>query len=292
MKKLALLVLSIVFTTVAFSQKADTSFWDLGGITSATFSQTSFKYWSAGGNNAVSLNALLNAHANYKKDKIAWQNSVILGYGTQKSMGLPFRKTDDKINISSNFGIKARKNLYYTALLGFNSQFSDGYEYLDNGDSNKVSAFLAPGYLIYSLGMNYIPSKEFSLYASFLSGKTTFVLDKELSAVGAFGVDSGKSTRYEFGAYLKMNMNKKLNDNLTLNTKLTLFSNYLHNPKNIDVDFNLLASYKISKFITLNFQAEAVYDDDILILVDPDTGRKGKRLQIMEIVGVGLAYNF
>lgn len=292
MKKLTLLVLSITIYLASFAQKADTSYWDIGGIASATLAQTSFKYWSAGGNNSIAANTLFNAHANYKKDKTAWQNSINLGYGTQKVMGLPFRKTDDKIDISSNFGIKAKNNFYYTALLGLNSQFTDGYEYLKTGDSNKVSNFFAPAYLVYSLGINYIPSKEFSIYSSILTGKTTFVFDDELSAIAAFGVDTGKNIRYEFGAYIKMNMVKKLTDNFTLNSKLVLFSNYLNNPLNIDVDLNILASYKITKFISVNFQAQAIYDDDILILVDENTGRKGKRLQIKEIVGIGLSYNF
>lgn len=292
MKKLLLLSISLTFIIVSFGQNSDTSFWDIGGITSASFSQTNFKYWAAGGNNSIAINGLFNAHANYKKNILAWQNSLESGYGTQKSMGLPFRKNDDRINISSNIGIKAKNNLYYTALLGFNSQFSNGFEYLENGDSNLVSGFMSPGYLVYSLGLNYIPSKEFSLYFSLLTAKTTFVFNDSLSAIGAFGVDSGKTIRNEFGAYLKMEMNKKLTDEFTLNTKLTLYSNYLKNPQNIDVGIDILASYKIAKFFTLNFQAQAIYDDDILILIDPSTGQKGKRLQLKEIIGVGFAYNF
>lgn len=292
MKKLLLLSISLTLMLTSFGQNSDTSFWDLGGITSASFSQTNFKYWAAGGNNSMAINGLLNAHANYKKDKLSWQNSVDFGYGTQKSMGLPFRKNDDKINISSNIGIKAKNNLYYTALVNFNSQFTDGYEYLDGGDSNLVSGFMSPGYLVYSLGLNYIPSKTFSLYLSAITAKTTFVSNDALSAIGAFGVDSGKTIRNEFGAYLKMVMNKKLTDDFTLNTQLTLFSNYLKSPQNIDVGIDVLASYKIAKFLSLNFQAQAIYDDDILILIDPSTSQKGKRLQLKEIIGVGFAYNF
>jgi len=292
MKKIILTAIILSIIHISYSQKADTSYWDLGGITNATFSQTSFKYWSAGGNNSIALNAILNAHANYKKNKTAWQNSIDLGYGAQKSMELPFRKTNDKINISSNFGIKMKNNIYFTTLLDFTTQFTYGYDYLENGDSNKVSNFMAPGYLVYSVGINYIPSKKFSIYSSFLTGKSTFVFDDDLSAIGAFGVDTGKTIRYEFGAYIKMNLAKKLTDNLTINSKLALFSNYMKNPQNIDVNLDILASYKITKFITFNFQAQAIYDDDILILVDPDTGIKGKRLQLKEIIGIGFSYNF
>ncbi len=270
----------------------DTSYWDLGGITSLTFSQTSFKYWSAGGENSTVINGLFNVHANYKRDNQSWQNSLNLGYGTQKNQNLPFRKTDDKIDFSSKYGYKAFNKFYYSGLINFKSQFTKGFEYLDNGDSNLTSNFLAPGYLLYSIGIDYLPSDEFSIYTSPLTGKTTFVMDDSLSAMGAFGVDTGKTVRYEFGAYIKMEMNKKITDNFTINTKVGLFSNYLHNPQNIDVNFDLLASYKLAKFFTINFQLQTIYDDDILILVDPATGRQGKRLQIKDVIGIGFAYNF
>lgn len=287
---LTVLVLGIFVNAVA--QKADTSYWDLGAVVNTTYSQTLFKYWAAGGSNSVSILGLFDGHANYKKDKINFQNSLSLGYGTQKVMNLPFRKSDDKIDLSSNFGLKATNNLYYTALLGFKSQFTDGFEYLDNGDSNKISGLFSPAYLIYSVGMNYTPSKDFAVYASFLTGRTTFVMDTALSKIGAFGVDPGKTIRYELGAYLKFVMNKKITDNFLINTKLTLFSNYLKNPQNIDVDWELLASYKIWKALSINYQIHALYDDDILVLVNPKTGYKGRRLQMKQIFGIGLTYTF
>jgi len=293
MKKLCLVLLfSVIYVLNLFAQNPDTSYWDKGAVINGTYSQTLFNYWAAGGNNAMALSGLFDGHANYKKDKINFQNSLSFGYGMQKVMDLPFRKTDDKIDLSSNFGLKATDKLYYTALLSFKTQFTDGYEYLDNGDSNRISSLFAPAYLIYSLGMNYVPNKQFGIYASFLTGKTTFVLDTALSNLGAFGVTPGNALRYEFGAYLKFVMNKKITDNFIINSKLTLFSNYLKNPQNIDVDFELLASYKIWKSLSINYQMQALYDDDILILVDPKTGYKGRRLQLKQIFGVGLTYSF
>ena len=113
----------------------------------------------------------------------------------------------------------------------------------------------------------------------------TFVMDEDLSAIGAFGVDTGKIARYEFGAYVKIEMNKKITDNLNISSKVGLFSNYLKNPQNIDVNFDLLASMNVTKYITVTFQTQMVYDDDILILIDQTTGQKGKRLQIKELFG-------
>ncbi len=292
MKKNVLFVLLVFFTTSLFAQKPDTSAWDVGGITSFALSQTQYKYWSAGGDNAMAYNGLFNVHANYKKGSLSWTNSLDLGYGMQKMKGFPFRKTDDKIDFASKFGYKAANHWYYSALINFKSQFAKGYEYLDSGDSNKVSNFMAPGYLIYSVGMDYLPGKALSVYMSPVTGKTTFVMDKALSDIGAFGVDTGKSIRYEFGAYVKAEFNKSFFDSFTLNAKLGLFTNYLKDPQNIDVNFDLLAAYKLTKFLSLTFSTQLIYDHDVLILVDPKTGVQGRRLQIKEMFGIGLSYNF
>ena len=95
-------------------ENKDTSYWDLGGVTSLTFSQTTFKYWAAGGDNSTAINGLFNVHANYKKDNQSWQNTLDLGYGTQKNRDLPFRKTDDKIDFASKYGYKAFNKFYYS----------------------------------------------------------------------------------------------------------------------------------------------------------------------------------
>lgn len=292
MKKLAFFIAGLLIFINLNAQNPDTSYWEVGGISNIAFNQTSFKYWSAGGNNSVAVNGVFGFHANYAKDKVSWKNTLDLGYGTQKSMGLPFRKTDDKIDFASKFGYKAANKFYYTGLLNFNTQMTKGFEYLDNGDSNLVSTFLAPAYVLYSAGIDYLPNSEFSIYTSPLTAKTTLVMDPDLSAEGAFGVDSGKTVRNEFGAYIKIEMAKKITDDLTINSKVGLFSNYLHNPQNIDVNFDLLASLKVTKFISVTFSTQMIYDDDILILVDPLTGRKGKRLQIKEIFGLGVSYTF
>ena len=292
MKKIFFFAVTLLSVCFVFGQTPDTSYWNIGGVTSFTFSQTQFKYWSAGGNNSTAINGLFNVHANYLKDKISWKNTLDVGYGTQKTMGFPFRKTDDKIDFASKFGYKAINKFYYTGLVNFTTQFTDGYEYLDNGDSNLVSGFMAPAYLLYSVGIDYLPNEEFSIYTSPFTGKTTFVMDELLSNNGAFGVDTGKTIRNEFGAYIKVEMNKKITENFMISSKLGLFSNYLKDPQNIDVNFDLLASYKLTKFFTINLTNQMIYDHDIFILVDHDTGYKGRRLQIKQLVGIGFSYNF
>ncbi len=294
MKRLVFILSVIIFSSAnVFAQdgKDTTRHWDIGSITSFTINQTMLSHWAAGGQNSLAINGMSKIHANYKKGKALWSNSLDLGYGLLKQQDKPMRKTDDRIEFNSQYGFKAFENFYYTVLFNFKSQFTPGYQYTDN-DSVKISNFLAPGYLVFSGGMNYEPNKHLGIYASFISGKVTLVMDPDLSAIGAFGVDSGKTVRYELGAYLKFNFSKEIIKNVTLNAKVDLFSNYLKNPQNVDVNADVFVAYKATKYLTINARIQSIYDDDIKILLDEQTGRRGPRLQTMEILGLGLTFKF
>ena len=171
-------------------------------------------------------------------------------------------------------------------------QYYDGFDYPENAEPYLISGFLAPAYLLYSAGIDVIPSPFWAVYTSPLTGKTTIVSHDSLSNQNVFGVDSGQVMRHEFGAYVKFEFNKEVWENVTINTKLDLFSNYLENPQNIDMNFNMLIAMKVNKYLTVNVSTEFIYDHDIKILTDFETGHKGPRLQVKELLGVGLAFNF
>ena len=294
MKQLVLtFFIFVVSLTSAFSQtNPDTTYWDIGGVVSMTASNTYLKYWSAGGENSLGINSLLNIHANYLKDKISWQNTFDAAYGTQRIGKQDYRKTDDKIDFSSKFGLKTINKFYFTTLYSFKTQFNKGWEYNDNNERALISDFLAPGYMLYSVGIDYLPNEHFSIYTSPLTGKTTIVNLDSLANLSAFGVDSAQNFRHELGAYIKFEFNKEVFKNVTFTSKLDFFSNYKVNPQNIDINFDLLVAMKVNKFLTVNISTQLIYDDDIKILIDPDTGHKGPRLQVKEVLGVGLMFNF
>ncbi len=295
MKKL-LYVFVVIILTAGVSQAQETTkdtakAWDLGSISSLTINQTLLSHWVAGGQNSLSINAFSHMHANYSKNNLKWQNTLDLAYGMLKQQDLPMRKTDDKIELNSQLGLKAFDSFYYTLLFNFKTQFTVGYKYTET-DSTKISNFMSPGYLVFSAGMDYKPSKYFGLYASLVSGKVTIVTDPDLSAIGAYGVDTGKTVRYELGAYAKISFNKEIIKNVTLITNINLFSNYLKNPQNIDVNADVFVAYKATKYLTFNIKTNFIYDDDIKILIDQQTGKTGPRLQTMEIFGLGLTFKF
>ncbi|MBN1158393.1 MAG: DUF3078 domain-containing protein [Bacteroidales bacterium] len=269
--------------------------WKKGGTINISTSQTSLTNWAAGGQSSVSVNGLLSVYSDYQKNKALWENTLDLGYGNMRqSKKTGWRKTDDKIDFTSKIGFRATENLYYAALLNFKTQMASGYNYPD--DSTVISKFLAPGYLLGGLGIDYKPSEYFAAFIAPLTLKTTFVNDKDLSDAGAFGVEPGKKTYGEFGGYMRFSLKKAVMENIMLQTKLDLFSNYLNKPQNIDVNWETLLSMKVNKYISASLSTHLIYDDDIDIAVDKnDDGiidETGPRLQFKEVLAVGLSIIF
>jgi Protein of unknown function (DUF3078). len=268
--------------------------WKKGGVVMINFSQTSLSNWSSGGENSLSGNGLLKVFANYKKGVLSWDNNIDLGYGLMRQ-GAQSRKTDDKIDLSTKLGKELSKSWYLAGLLNFKTQFRPGYNYPN--DSVKISGFLAPAYLVAAVGMDYRPKNFLSVFISPLSGRMTIVNDQKLADAGAFGVDpaqysggikvkDGKRTRQEFGGYIKVSFQKDIMPNVNLSSKVETFSNYLKNPQNIAVNWEMLLSLKVNKYIGASIGTQLIYDDAVKYQ------DKGPRLQFKEILGIGFSYKF
>ena len=72
--------------------------------------------------------------------------------------------------------------------------------------------------------------------------------------------------------------------NMTVYSRLDLYSDYLHKPQNIDVNWEVQINMAINKWFSTTLTTNMVYDDDIKI-VQKD-GSKGSRLQFKEVLGV------
>lgn len=287
MKQFVLILCMLPFLAVAQAPADSTKAWTKGGVISVNFSQVSLSNWAAGGQSSASGTVLLKLHGNYKKNKTSWENSLDLGYGLMKEDGNKMIKTDDKIDLSSKYGYQATEKLYYSVLFNFRTQFTDGFDYPDR--DNPISRFLAPGYVTLALGIDYKPTDYFSLLVSPLTGKLTIVSDDSLSNAGAFGVDVGSKTRTEVGAYVKTELKYEILKNVTLETKLDLFSNYVDQPQNIDVNWDMLINMKVNSFLSANLVTNLIYDNDVKFETDEGTG---PRLQVKELFGLGLNVKF
>lgn len=277
--------------------------WSINSIFGINGSQTAFVNWAAGGRNNVSMLGFIDFSAVYHKNHIKWTNDIKLALGgliytdsTGKKQGL--QKTDDKIDVSTSLGYEFKKNWFFTGIGGFRSQFLDGYNYPN--DSIRISTFLAPAYINLSLGIEYAPKDYFNVYLSPLAYKLTIVKDQVLANEGAFGVKKaerdtlgnvltpGKYFRHEIGAYFRMRFQKEIMKNIEMKTRLELFSNYLTNPQNIDVNFENIFAFKINNWFSASLQWNLIYDDDINIR--DAKGGVGPRVQFKSVLGLGISY--
>ncbi len=290
MKKF-LLILTFIPAFVFAQEQADTiKYWKRSGIISANFSQVSLTNWAAGGKSSMSGVFMVNYLANYKKDSLSWDNYIDLRYGFLKEDKNDLTKSSDKIEFNSKVGYATGGGWNYSGSVNFKSQFAPGYNYPRTPNDNYISKFLAPAYINIALGMDY-KNEYLSFFVSPATGKFTIVNDDTLSAHGEFGVDRGKKFRSEFGGSIRFGFKKDIFKNVNASSKVDLFSNYFHNPGNIDVDWTFLLTMKVNEWLAATLLTQLIYDDDIKIL-DPDTGKSAPMVQFMEIFGVGLSFKF
>lgn len=263
--------------------------WVLKGITGINMSQTAVSNWSAGGENSFAGNAYLNGSLTHKQGNWLWINTLGLDYGLTKTKSQGVQKTSDKIAFATQLGYKASEKWYYTALADLNTQFYKGYKYPDK--SHYISKFFAPAYSNLSLGMDFRPKSNYSLYLSPVTGKLTFVEDDYLSAAGAFGVEPGKRFRAEIGAYVKAKAEQAIMENVNLITSVDFFTPYDKQFGNVDVNWDVLISMKINKYLSATLNTTLKYDNDVKTF-DDKGNKHGAKVQFKEVLGVGVAYNF
>ena len=102
--------------------------WSVQGQNTLMLNQAAFSNWIGGGANNVGWIAGSNYNMTYEKGNDLLENIVILGYGQNNTKGLGNRKTQDIINLSSNYGRKISKNWYVSAGASLLTQFDAGYE--------------------------------------------------------------------------------------------------------------------------------------------------------------------
>ncbi len=263
--------------------------WRKGGIYGINISQGSLSNWAAGGDNfSLSVNSLLSLFAFYKKDKHSWDNTFDFNIGYVNTTSLGGRKNDDRFDFLSKYGYALNPKLNLSGLVNLRSQLFKGYTYPSNVKTFS-SAFMAPGYLLTSLGLDYKPAKNLSIFLSPVTARWVIVRDTALANKGLYGVSPGKKSNLEFGAFATINYMKEINKSVTYKSRLDLFSNYKHNPQNIDLFMSNILNAKLSKVLSVSWSLDFIYDDDVRLFGKNQTSAA---LQVKSLVGIGFLVKF
>lgn len=274
-----------VFRTITHDGKDTASWkWKRGGQFNLNLSQGSLSNWAAGGDNfSMAFNSYANYFLYFKKGKHSWDNNLDLYFGYIQTSSSGSRKNDDRLDYLSKYGfqIDSLKRFFLSGLFNFRTQFFDGYS-----DSKLSSTFLSPAYVLFSLGMDYKPVPNFSVFLSPLTSRATIVASKQLAAQGLYGVPAGKRAINALGAFSSINYSKDIIKNVSYRGRMDLFSDYNHNPWNIDLYFTNYFTFKINKYLSATYNLDMIYDDDVK-LFGPD---KSPALQVKSLIGIGFLY--
>ncbi|WP_313805773.1 DUF3078 domain-containing protein [Flavobacterium sp.] len=247
-------------------------------------SQSSFDNWLAGGQDNFAGNASLNYDLNYKDSTWTWDNKFIAAYGITKIKGADTQKTDDRIEINSLAGRKAfGKYWYYSMFFNFKTQMDAGVDPVDK--VTTISHFFSPAYFQAGPGLLWKKSDNLKVNIAPATSKLIVVhghfTDGLPDGVTYFGVKGNETTRYEFGAALNGYYKFNIMENVSVENILNLYSNYLEDPQNVDLDYQLNIVMKINKYLTTNFAFQTIYDDNAF-----------RGFQTRQVIGLGFNYGF
>ncbi len=270
---------------------ADTSKgpWKRGALFGLNVSQGSLSNWAAGGDNfSLSANTNINLFAFYKKERHSWDNTFDLNLGYVNTTSQGGRKNDDRVDILSKYGYAVDPKLNISVLTNLRTQIFKGYTY-PSGVKTYSSTFMAPGYILNSIGLDYKPFKDLSIYFSPLTARWVIVRDTALANRGLYGVTPGKTSNFEFGAFATIAYQRIINKIITYKGRLDLFSNYKNNPWNIDLFMANAFNAKLGKSLAVSWSLDFIYDDDVQ-LFGKDQSSPG--LQVKSLIGIGIIKRF
>lgn len=293
MKNLYLPIILIFFSLSLRAQEDTLSpppdGWNKEGKIQLLFNQTAFnEEWTGGGTSSIAGNLSLDYNFNYRSGSFTWDNKILANYGLTKLEGDDFtRKTSDRLEFNSIAGKQIRQTeWYYSFFTNFRTQFSKGYEYSEAADTGEIirtetTNFLSPAYLQFGPGMLW--KKNENLYVNLAPASARFIfVDPYFTSFpdytdGAYyGVDQGESSRFELGASVGAYAKFPLFENVSMANSLSLYSNYLDTPGNVDIDYLMNLDMAINKFLSANLIFQAIYDDNAV-----------GAFQIREVFGLG-----
>ncbi len=304
MKRISLFILLFLFGLIQAmaGTKADTvTLWKVKGKASLNFNENYFSNWAAGGENAYGTIGKFVIDANYKKNRVIWTNhlNMALGYSIFGSSKL--LKTADQIEWYSTYKNQFRKKWLFTVLGSVKTQFANGYDYKVDS-TTAVSGFVSPLTLDIGPGLQYTASKYLFANFSLASARLIYVNSQRLADAGSFGLSpAAKDTsgniishakKYTLGLGIRifLKLDYSLAKNVKLNSRLSLYSDFFHNPQNIDVDWQVLLGMKVNSWLNVDISTQLLYNDDVMIT--DKNGKTGPRVQFKQLLMIGLGYNF
>jgi hypothetical protein len=261
------------------------SYWHKAITFNLNFSQAAFtSNWTGGGVSSVALNSNFDFKAEYNKTPLDYTTELNLVYGTSVVKGQGTRKTNDLIYYDNKIATQLSKKWLFFGSLNFQSQFTNGYNYpSDTVPAQKISGFMAPGYLTESLGFEFKPNKYFDLRLGTGTARQTFVLDTTIyhNLPTNYGVTPGHTFLNQLAFQAVATIDKDIMPNVHINARYTLFIPYQQSLAYITHRVDATLTAKVNKMIAMTFNGTFLYDKNT-----------APQPQGTETLGLGVVYKF
>ena len=278
-------------------------YWKYRKESSFIFSQASLTNWVKGGDNSISTSIDITGYADYNNIplKLSSNNFIRLNLGFLKSGDIPLRKNLDLLETNSKLNHKAFGKFDFSAILLFKTQVAPGYDF-SSEPSVMVSKFMNPAVLTVGLGLDYQPNKTTSLNFSPLSYKGTFMTDTAHIDQTIYGIPKNRKSLNEPGVSFMITNEFKPLKTVSVINRLQLFTNYIHNPQNVDVDWEMIGVANLNWFTDVRLDTHLIFDDDTKtpeldknnkpVLLPDGAVKKTARIQFKEIIGISFTFRF
>lgn len=244
--------------------------------------------WYQGGNN--NLNVIINGVWNVKLNpafhpNLLFENTVAYKLAMNSAPDDSLRNysiSEDLFQINSKFGVKARKNWYYSMTLQFKTQLLNNYK---TNTRDLKAAFLSPSELNLGIGMTYSATgKKYNFNASLapLSYNLKTCTNSRINPA-SFGIKDGKTSVSQIGSNIDCKLIWNITHNITFTSRLTAFTNYSY----LQSDWENTLAFTINRFLSTQIYAHLRYDSQGSRYEEFSRWRKW---QVKEILSFGFAY--
>ncbi len=261
-------------------------------------------HWSRGGEESVAWRIKVNTVWENNRTKVNWKNTAKITYGQIKKGDLGLRKISDELELESLLVYKVGKRLHPFFAFNGETQLTTGYEYNDkSGDRQRLTQFLDPGYLRQSLGVIYQVEKTFSWRAgvalhefvqhtysrNLAQAEYGFDLnapppadlsEAELELFNDLSTRASEKVHFLPGFESTANLAWKIEKNVLLKSKLDFFAEF-DDVSAIYSTWDNELIMKISKFFSVNFDVDLIYDP-----------QHKDAVQLRQIFSFGINYTF
>jgi hypothetical protein len=277
-------------------------YWKYRTEANLAFTQTALFNWVKGGEKSLASLLDVTGYADYsnKQMKLSSNHFARVKLGFLASGENPIRKNTDLIETNSKLNHKAFGKFDFSAIMLFKTQMLNGYNYPN--DSIPVSKFANPAILTLGFGLDYKPNAQTSLNISPLSYKGTYMTDTLNIDQTKYGIAPGKKSMHEPGVSIMVSHIWKPYKSVGVTNRLQLFTNYINNPQNIDIDWEMILVANLNWFTDLRVNTHLIFDDDTKtpvldennkpVLNADGTQKKTARVQFKEMIGLSLAFRF